>query len=103
MYYSLTNLVVVTRVGTERSSNTKRAEFRRFKNVQQIYRTRIERVKLSRIEPNKLQFTFLLVQRLESDAVTDLTPGIWSHVHLKRSKKVGDEMNSLHGFDVRDT
>ncbi|KAG8307061.1 hypothetical protein J6590_032963 [Homalodisca vitripennis] len=26
------------------------------------------------------------VQRLETDAVTDLTPGVWSHVRLKRSK-----------------
>ncbi|KAG8276314.1 hypothetical protein J6590_068074 [Homalodisca vitripennis] len=34
-----------------------------------------------------LQFTLILVQRLETDAVTDLTPGIWSHVRLKRSKK----------------
>ncbi|KAG8321189.1 hypothetical protein J6590_051464 [Homalodisca vitripennis] len=38
-----------------------------------------------------LQFTFLLVQRLESDAVSDLTPGIWSHVRLNRSKIFGDE------------
>ncbi|KAG8321188.1 hypothetical protein J6590_051463 [Homalodisca vitripennis] len=36
-------------------------------------------------------FTFLLVQRLESDAVTDLTPGILGHVRLKRSKKLGEE------------
>ncbi|KAG8294473.1 hypothetical protein J6590_102166, partial [Homalodisca vitripennis] len=34
---------------------------------------------------------FLLVKRLESEAVTDLTPGIWRHVPLKRSKNVGDE------------
>ncbi|KAG8335963.1 hypothetical protein J6590_055695 [Homalodisca vitripennis] len=38
-----------------------------------------------------LTFTFLLVQRLGSDAVTVLTPEIWSHVNLKTSKKVGDE------------
>ncbi|KAG8323302.1 hypothetical protein J6590_006309 [Homalodisca vitripennis] len=31
-------------------------------------------------------FTFLLLQRLLSDAVSDLTTGIWSHVRLKRSK-----------------
>ncbi|KAG8287470.1 hypothetical protein J6590_036335 [Homalodisca vitripennis] len=34
-----------------------------------------------------LQFTFLSVTLLESDAVTDLTPGIWSNVRLKRSNK----------------
>ncbi|KAG8282003.1 hypothetical protein J6590_047064 [Homalodisca vitripennis] len=34
-----------------------------------------------------LQFTFLLVQSLKSDAVTDLTPGIWSHNRVKRSKR----------------
>ncbi|KAG8258809.1 hypothetical protein J6590_024122 [Homalodisca vitripennis] len=39
---------------------------------------------------HKLCFTFLLVQRLESDAVTNLTLGICSLVLLKRSKKVGD-------------
>ncbi|KAG8285192.1 hypothetical protein J6590_085915 [Homalodisca vitripennis] len=32
-----------------------------------------------------------LHQRLKSDTVTDLTPGIWSHLCLKRSKKVGDK------------
>ncbi|KAG8323339.1 hypothetical protein J6590_006346 [Homalodisca vitripennis] len=39
------------------------------------------------------QFTFLLVQRLGSDAVTGLTPGIWSHDCLKRSKKFGLELH----------
>ncbi|KAG8311322.1 hypothetical protein J6590_045647 [Homalodisca vitripennis] len=33
----------------------------------------------------------LSAESLGCDAVTDLTPGIWSHVHLKRSKKVCDE------------
>ncbi|KAG8284067.1 hypothetical protein J6590_003758 [Homalodisca vitripennis] len=37
------------------------------------------------------EFTFLLLQNLESDAVPDLTPGIWSHVRLERSKHVSDE------------
>ncbi|KAG8333713.1 hypothetical protein J6590_105025 [Homalodisca vitripennis] len=32
-----------------------------------------------------LQFTFLLVQRLQSDAISDLTPGIWIQVRPKRS------------------
>ncbi|KAG8284614.1 hypothetical protein J6590_099112 [Homalodisca vitripennis] len=41
-----------------------------------IYRTSV----------TKLQFTFLFV-RLETDAAADLTPGTWSHVRLKRSKK----------------
>ncbi|KAG8305830.1 hypothetical protein J6590_060844 [Homalodisca vitripennis] len=34
-----------------------------------------------------LQFTFHLLQRLVSDTVSDLTPEIQSHVHLKRSKE----------------
>ncbi|KAG8264396.1 hypothetical protein J6590_011688 [Homalodisca vitripennis] len=38
-----------------------------------------------------IKFTFLLVQRLESDAVTDLTTGIWSHFRLTRYKKVGGD------------
>ncbi|KAG8331896.1 hypothetical protein J6590_032597 [Homalodisca vitripennis] len=38
-----------------------------------------------------LQFIVLLLQRLESDAVTDWTPEIWSRVRLKRTEKVGDE------------
>ncbi|KAG8291056.1 hypothetical protein J6590_070308 [Homalodisca vitripennis] len=38
-----------------------------------------------------LQFTFLLVQRLGSNAFTGSTPEIWSHVRLKKSKNVGDE------------
>ncbi|KAG8321181.1 hypothetical protein J6590_051456 [Homalodisca vitripennis] len=33
-----------------------------------------------------LQFTFLLLQRLESDAVSDLPPGICSHIRLKKLK-----------------
>ncbi|KAG8319817.1 hypothetical protein J6590_083500 [Homalodisca vitripennis] len=46
-----------------------------------------------RIEPGEertkgmspiLAFTFLLAQCLVSDAVTDLTPGIWSHIRLKK-------------------
>ncbi|KAG8261800.1 hypothetical protein J6590_065777 [Homalodisca vitripennis] len=35
--------------------------------------------------------TFLLVQSLKSDAVTDLTTGVWSHVRLKRSENVDDK------------
>ncbi|KAG8323273.1 hypothetical protein J6590_006278 [Homalodisca vitripennis] len=35
----------------------------------------------------KLQATFLLLQRLVSDAVSDLTPEIWSHIRLKRCKE----------------
>ncbi|KAG8302697.1 hypothetical protein J6590_026900 [Homalodisca vitripennis] len=35
-----------------------------------------------------LQFTFFLVQRLESDSDTELTLRIWSHVRLERSKKL---------------
>ncbi|KAG8336570.1 hypothetical protein J6590_042087 [Homalodisca vitripennis] len=34
-----------------------------------------------------LQFTFLLVQRLGSDAVTDVTPEVWSHVRLKKDEQ----------------
>ncbi|KAG8247729.1 hypothetical protein J6590_054842 [Homalodisca vitripennis] len=36
-----------------------------------------------------IQFSVILVQRMESDAVTDLTQtsAIWSHVRLKRSIK----------------
>ncbi|KAG8252968.1 hypothetical protein J6590_045172 [Homalodisca vitripennis] len=34
-----------------------------------------------------MDFNFPLLQRLGSDAVSELTPGIWSHVHLKRFKE----------------
>ncbi|KAG8274333.1 hypothetical protein J6590_004359 [Homalodisca vitripennis] len=34
-----------------------------------------------------LQFILRLVQRLGSEAITDLTPGIGSHARLNRSKK----------------
>ncbi|KAG8265856.1 hypothetical protein J6590_084601, partial [Homalodisca vitripennis] len=51
-----------------------------------------------------LHFTFLSVKRLEFEAVTDLTPGIWRHVPLKRSKNEEKlKINSLHHFDIRDT
>ncbi|KAG8259167.1 hypothetical protein J6590_017346 [Homalodisca vitripennis] len=43
-------------------------------------------IKESRSTNCSFQFSFLLVHRLESDAVTDLSPGICSHVRLNRSK-----------------
>ncbi|KAG8302626.1 hypothetical protein J6590_028542 [Homalodisca vitripennis] len=46
--------------------------------------------------------TFHLVQCLEYDAVTDLTPGIWSHVRLKMFEKNSSvkklKTNNLHRF-----
>ncbi|KAG8290031.1 hypothetical protein J6590_078918 [Homalodisca vitripennis] len=53
-----------------------------------------------------MDFTFLLVQRLESDDVADLTPGIRSHVRLKNPKKLETnklKISSLSRFDIRDT
>ncbi|KAG8247605.1 hypothetical protein J6590_057897 [Homalodisca vitripennis] len=38
------------------------------------------------VKKRKLQFTFLLIQCLESDGVIDVTAGISSHVRLKKSK-----------------
>ncbi|KAG8301444.1 hypothetical protein J6590_053517 [Homalodisca vitripennis] len=51
------------------------------------------------------QFNFLLVQRLESNAFTNFTPGIWSHVRLERSKSAmkNFKMNSSHRFVIIDT
>ncbi|KAG8288909.1 hypothetical protein J6590_007657 [Homalodisca vitripennis] len=47
-----------------------------------------------------LTFTFLLVWRMASDAVTDVTPGIWSHVPPKRFNKVGYEGEPVRtGFE----
>ncbi|KAG8286086.1 hypothetical protein J6590_068041 [Homalodisca vitripennis] len=34
-----------------------------------------------------LQIIFLLVRRMEFDAVTDLNPEIWSHIRLNQSEK----------------
>ncbi|KAG8318340.1 hypothetical protein J6590_006656 [Homalodisca vitripennis] len=37
-------------------------------------------------------------RRLESDAVTDLTPGIWNHIRLQIDKKVCDEAVQIELF-----
>ncbi|KAG8312791.1 hypothetical protein J6590_015975 [Homalodisca vitripennis] len=53
-----------------------------------------------------LQFTFYLVQRLKSNAVTDLTPGIWNQHPSEDPKQSATKKlktNSLHLFDIRDT
>ncbi|KAG8248347.1 hypothetical protein J6590_042968 [Homalodisca vitripennis] len=45
-------------------------------------------------------------ERLVSDAVSDLTPGIWSHVRPKRCEKSRRRRSSnepLHRFGIRDT
>ncbi|KAG8304038.1 hypothetical protein J6590_103771 [Homalodisca vitripennis] len=45
-------------------------------------------------------------ERLVYDAVSDLTPGIWSHVCLKRCKESRRPRSSndpLHRFGIRDT
>ncbi|KAG8304773.1 hypothetical protein J6590_086504 [Homalodisca vitripennis] len=43
-----------------------------------------------------------MAKHLESDAVTDLTPGRWSHVRLKRYKIVGhkEALNEDEEYEV---
>ncbi|KAG8325859.1 hypothetical protein J6590_056563 [Homalodisca vitripennis] len=41
---------------------------------------------LCNVTHRNIQFTFLLVQRLETDPVTDLTAGIWSHNTTQATK-----------------
>ncbi|KAG8240868.1 hypothetical protein J6590_100261 [Homalodisca vitripennis] len=51
----------------------------------------------------QFQFTFLLVQRLESDAVTDLIPEFWSPVRIKRSKNNRRRRSSKLTIDIVST
>ncbi|KAG8246075.1 hypothetical protein J6590_093059 [Homalodisca vitripennis] len=45
----------------------------------------------------QLQFTFHLVQRLKSNTVTDLTPGIWNQ---HPSEEAQNKSSKLHRFDI---
>ncbi|KAG8308207.1 hypothetical protein J6590_002293 [Homalodisca vitripennis] len=50
-----------------------------------------------------LQFTCMLLQRLVSDAVSNLTPGIRSHVRLKRSKEIRRQRSSKRNIYIVST
>ncbi|KAG8294165.1 hypothetical protein J6590_003338 [Homalodisca vitripennis] len=53
------------------------------------------------IENNiNVKFTFFVVQRLEFDAATDLTPGIWSHVRLVEIQKESTT-NRVSDFNLK--
>ncbi|KAG8336608.1 hypothetical protein J6590_042129 [Homalodisca vitripennis] len=49
-----------------------------------------------------LQFTFHLMQRLKSNAVTDVGSGIWN-LHPSEEIQKSRITNSLHRFDIRET
>ncbi|KAG8306043.1 hypothetical protein J6590_056718 [Homalodisca vitripennis] len=49
-----------------------------------------------------VEFTILLVKSMKSDAVTDMTPEIWSHVRLARSKKSRRRRNLKRTLCIED-